>query len=530
MGSKSTKEEMKTESGPLRNSPNEQKKNSDSQNLSYNLVTEQQRRDSAHPSSATTQQKTGYYEKLSNLAPKSNNLSCNSVAEQLGQQQSANLKSVQRSDTGQLSNNAATVKTSDTGQLSNNAATVKRTDTGQLSNNAATVKRTDTGQLSNNAATVKRTDTGQLSNNPATVEASDTEQPRNNPGTVKRRVTRQPRINPGTVKRSVTQQPRINPATVKRSVTQQPRINPATVKRSVTQQPRINPATVKRSVTQQPRINPATVKRSVTGQPNIEPPAEKFYDFQDFTLHFVDGDDDMDFECNEFKSLRAKMSCGHTVTPMSLTIWCRHQLDKGKGRFVCGHCKAEWPYEEVRKMALLTPEEMEYFEKKMYDYAAKNYLDVKSCPGCKSAVVRTDLNNLQVYCISCTARQNKAFTFCWQCLNEWKGPAPRSGHCENDECHSPLEILRTCPEIRFKVVKGVTGCPSTRACPTCGLLVEHDGTRCKHITCSRCKVKFCLVCLKLTVECEKVGNNSLIKVCSTGVAPRQTSIPVWNRK
>ncbi|XP_078020968.1 uncharacterized protein LOC117272855 [Epinephelus lanceolatus] len=26
--------------------------------------------------------------------------------------------------------------------------------------------------------------------------------------------------------------------------------------------------------------------------------------------------------CDDFKSLRAKMSCGHTVTPMSLTIWC----------------------------------------------------------------------------------------------------------------------------------------------------------------------------------------------------------------
>ncbi|XP_059211513.1 uncharacterized protein LOC131990131 [Centropristis striata] len=255
---------------------------------------------------------------------------------------------------------------------------------------------------------------------------------------------------------------------------------------------------------------------------------EKRYDPEDTTLVFVDGEDDMDFLDDDFKSLRAKMSCGHTVTPMSLTNWCKWLLDQDKGRFVCGHCKAEWPYEEVRKMALLTPEEKAYFEKKMFQFS-KNNLDVKSCPGCESYVMRADPNNLQVDCISCMIEKHKAFTFCWRCLNEWKDPAASSDHCGNKGCQNPLEILRTCPDITFDDVRGVTGCPSTRACPTCGLLVEHDGTMCKNIECPQCKVEFCFVCLKLTEECERMDNYSCLKPC-TDVAPRQTSIPVWNRK
>ncbi|XP_030609171.1 uncharacterized protein LOC115796848 [Archocentrus centrarchus] len=107
---------------------------------------------------------------------------------------------------------------------------------------------------------------------------------------------------------------------------------------------------------------------------------EKCYDPNDSTLTFVDGDDEMDFECNNYKSLRAQMSCGHSVTPMSLTNWCQQLLDQGESRFVCGRagCNAEWSYEEVCKMALLTPEEKEYFENKMFSSAAKDYLDVKA--------------------------------------------------------------------------------------------------------------------------------------------------------
>ncbi|XP_075948749.1 putative E3 ubiquitin-protein ligase ariadne-2 isoform X1 [Anarhichas minor] len=263
----------------------------------------------------------------------------------------------------------------------------------------------------------------------------------------------------------------------------------------------------------------------------MESKQEKCYDPQDGTLTFVNGEDDLDFFCNDYKSLRAKMSCGHAVTPMSLTHWCRRQLDEGECRFVCGQpgCDVEWKFDEVCKMALLTPEEMKYFEKKMFSNAAKDFLKVKSCPGCQCRVVRTDLCNLSVQCTVCTADKKRTFIFCWQCLREWKGPAPCSGWCGNDDCNNPLKTLTTCSDITFEDVRGVTGCPSVRACPTCGLLVEHNTTQCKNVVCGRCKVGFCFVCLKLTEECLRLKPSSYCELCSTGVAPRQTSIPVWQR-
>jgi len=127
-----------------------------------------------------------------------------------------------------------------------------------------------------------------------------------------------------------------------------------------------------------------------------------------------------------------------------------------------------------------------------------------------------------VECPVCSAKRSGAYTFCWLCLKRWEGLAPWSKHCGNDECKNPLEILKSCPPITFEDVKGVTGCPSVRACPTCGLLVEHNTKQCNTIVCRRCKGKFCFVCLRLTGECR-----THYELCSGGVAPRQTSMPVW---
>uniref|UniRef100_A0A8C2X5B2 RING-type domain-containing protein n=1 Tax=Cyclopterus lumpus TaxID=8103 RepID=A0A8C2X5B2_CYCLU len=273
-------------------------------------------------------------------------------------------------------------------------------------------------------------------------------------------------------------------------------------------------------------------ERYVGHEEELSPPRERCYDPHDATLTFVDGEDDLDFLCADYKSLRARMSCGHAVTPTSLINWCHRLLDKGECTFVCAQtdCDVKWPFEEVCKMALLTPEEMEDFEKKLFQNAAKDSLDVKCCPGCKSRVMRADVHNLKVQCTVCTARKKRTYTFCWQCLKRWKGPDPRTDRCANDECQNPLEILKSCPHITFEDVKGVTGCPSIRACPTCGLMVEHNRTECKNIYCARCKVEFCFVCLKLTKDCVDEANiTTFFNLCSAGVAPRQTSMPVWHR-
>ncbi|XP_026208138.1 probable E3 ubiquitin-protein ligase ARI7 isoform X2 [Anabas testudineus] len=266
---------------------------------------------------------------------------------------------------------------------------------------------------------------------------------------------------------------------------------------------------------------------------------EKRYDPGDTTLKFVNRPDDLDpLPPDEGdQCLRAEMSCGHAVTPESLTGWCRSLLDQGQYKFKCPalkkdtlqKCEEVWSYQEVRRLAVLTAEEMQYFEESMARLAAAEYCDFKSCPGCKTFVEREDLTNLNVQCTICTADNKKPYNFCWQCMMQWKGPAPRSERCDNDSCiNHDLELLKNCRDTALPQVQGVDKCPSIRACPTCGQRVEHDKTGCKNIICPRCQVEFCFVCLKLTPECLKTS--SYFIPCSDGVAPRQTSIPVWHRR
>ncbi|AWO97492.1 Hypothetical protein SMAX5B_003793 [Scophthalmus maximus] len=264
----------------------------------------------------------------------------------------------------------------------------------------------------------------------------------------------------------------------------------------------------------------------------------KRFDPNDTTLKFVNRPDDLDpmppDEGDE--GLRAEMSCGHAVTPESLTGWCRSLLDQGQYKFKCPaltdstvqKCDALWSYQEVRRLAVLTAEEMQYFEEKIALLAAIEHCEFKTCPGCRTYVEREDLTNLSVHCTICQADQREKYEFCWQCLKPWKGRAPRSDRCDNDGCvNHDLELLKGCKDTALPQVQGVDKCPSIRACPTCGQRVEHDKTGCKNIICPRCQVEFCFVCLKLTPEC--LETSSYFLPCADGVAPRQTAIPVWHR-
>ncbi|XP_028329650.1 uncharacterized protein LOC114480059 [Gouania willdenowi] len=267
--------------------------------------------------------------------------------------------------------------------------------------------------------------------------------------------------------------------------------------------------------------------------------SEKRYDRRDTTLKFVNRPDDLDPLPPEDgdPGLRAEMSCGHAVTPESLTGWCRSLLDQGQYKFKCPalmkgtlqKCDTEWSYQEVRRIAVLTVEEMKHFEEVIARLATSEYFEYKTCPGCKTYVEREDLTNLCVQCTVCKTDKNKSYTFCWQCMKPWKGKAPTSKRCANDGCvNHDVKILQDCKMTDLPQVAGVTACPSLRACPTCGQRAEHDRTGCKNIICPRCQVEFCFVCLKLTPECLKTS--TYFNLCSAGVAPKQTSIPVWRRR
>ncbi|CAN9500110.1 unnamed protein product [Ophioblennius macclurei] len=139
--------------------------------------------------------------------------------------------------------------------------------------------------------------------------------------------------------------------------------------------------------------------------------------------------------------------------------------------------------------------------------------------------MRSNFNNLCVKCTVCSSDHGTPFFFCWQCLREWRGPSPRKNRCDNKGCYNKsLKTLKNCPDTSLLHVMGVTSCPSIRACPTCGLLLEHNKTGCKTLTCPRCMEKFCFVCLKNIDDCCRTSE--VFDACSSGVAPRQTSIPV----
>ncbi|XP_043557925.1 uncharacterized protein DDB_G0292642-like isoform X1 [Chiloscyllium plagiosum] len=258
---------------------------------------------------------------------------------------------------------------------------------------------------------------------------------------------------------------------------------------------------------------------------------EKRYDPRDSTLKFVNrkdeitGDDTPDI-------LRVEMSCGHAVDPNSLTAWCRSLIDQGHFIFHCPaakecteeKCNKQWPYVEVRRHALLTNEEQQYFENKIATIAAAQYCEYKWCPGCGSCVERKDLTNLCVFCIICEKEKGKSYQFCWQCMKEWKGSAPRSDRCDNEGCTNiQLKTLQNCGTKTLPYSK-IKQCPKIRACPTCGVLIEHKDM-CKFVMCTRCHVEFCFACLQTKNICSK--SSCYHQVCA--VAPRQRRVPVWSR-
>ncbi|XP_049744582.1 uncharacterized protein DDB_G0292642-like isoform X1 [Elephas maximus indicus] len=233
--------------------------------------------------------------------------------------------------------------------------------------------------------------------------------------------------------------------------------------------------------------------------------------------------------------LRVEMSCGHAVDPGSLTAWCRSLMDQGHFKLCCPadingeKCGAQWPYPEVRQCAVLNDTEQYQFEQKLALLAARSYCDFKECPSCKSLVERKELTTIRVLCTVCTSTLRATYEFCWQCLRAWKGAGTPSDHCANVGCKDPnLEVLASCTT---KDLPGseIRACPSIRACPTCGLLIEHK-EKCKYVVCSRCQVEFCFACLELARACQATKAGAWFKCCAKPLAPRQTHIPVWSRQ
>ncbi|KAI4808358.1 hypothetical protein KUCAC02_000422 [Chaenocephalus aceratus] len=76
----------------------------------------------------------------------------------------------------------------------------------------------------------------------------------------------------------------------------------------------------------------------------------------------------------------------------------------GEGPHSATNCGS---YQEVRRLADLSVEEMQYFEEAMSLLAAAEYCEILTCPQCRTSVERKDLSNLCVRCSICTADLKK---------------------------------------------------------------------------------------------------------------------------
>ncbi|XP_043084493.1 probable E3 ubiquitin-protein ligase ARI7 [Puntigrus tetrazona] len=255
---------------------------------------------------------------------------------------------------------------------------------------------------------------------------------------------------------------------------------------------------------------------------------KKFTPF-DKGIRLVSRPSDIDEFDDDPGVLRAQLSCGHVIDPETLTDCCRAQLNDGRTEFRCPLCGETWPYDEVRKLAKLTLEEQLSFEEKLGTNTAKKIVDFKDCPGCGAFIERSDGSNLCVECSVCTATTGRVFEFCWMCERPWRGPRPRADQCGNAGCRgADRELLGRCPEVALLSVvhKGTdtpVRCPAIRACPFCGVLIEHN-KGCKIMSCSECKQGFCFACLRSARDCLKTSTHFI--ACSAPVAPRQNnSVP-----
>lgn len=224
---------------------------------------------------------------------------------------------------------------------------------------------------------------------------------------------------------------------------------------------------------------------------------------------------------------RAEMPCGHAVGPESLTAWCRSLLTAGKYEFRCPYkasgsapfCNTLWEFFTVKRLAVLTTDEIKEFETKICENYLRKAVGIQECPSCESYCERKNKKDRRVVCPACTRKRGKSYEFCWYCLKTWLGGG--TDDCGNLSCTGVdprLRIITNCPK---KTVVGVLNCPAVRACPTCGLLIEHKEA-CKHMNCP-CGQKFCFICLKTTDSSGNYQCGSFNTKCE--VAAIQTTIP-----
>ena len=218
-----------------------------------------------------------------------------------------------------------------------------------------------------------------------------------------------------------------------------------------------------------------------------------------------------------------QMPCNakHAICPDALMTYAWSEISTNKKTEVkCPLCDVEWPFDVIKRYGGATTTELDQLQLGMsHNYCAKSN-NINQCPKCGSYCMRVQTNVNSVRCFTCSKKSNSNIYFCWFCLQDWKSSLSSSS-CGNANCNDAEKLtqLQSCGKVKVLYTDIETF--KLRACPKCGIVIEHAGG-CKKMTCETCKTKFCFVCLRMMSQ----GSwpcGSFDTKCAA--APVQTSIP-----
>lgn len=185
------------------------------------------------------------------------------------------------------------------------------------------------------------------------------------------------------------------------------------------------------------------------------------------------------------------MPCGHAVSASGLYEHCMSKVRAGSDRVSCPVCSRGWSVKDMRERTGLSEGQVKSIDEGL----ARNFFlsmpGVVKCGGCGAIYSSSSSSGHGQLCSSCAVKSH-------------------------DGKRATVELLASCP---IKTVGHASSCPTLRACPNCGNVIEHEAD-CRRVECNHCKTLFCFVCLTI-----RTSSNYYPCPDRCGTAARQTVIP-----